>query len=256
MQARIRTFVVASATLMAVAIAAATANNQQAAHAVVESFRLSRGQGRSGVTLQLLLDARFTAAARHELWGNGGWSFVLSPTSALHQQLTAVPPAHGRLVLTSGSGKTLAARDLEEVLATLESWSRSDADAGNRLFLVTEDFSREAGSYNGLRTTLLQVSDSSLDDVRALNLTSQQEQPIRLWKTLKASWQIARTGDGHAEILSVSCHPNPDDKDKDVHFVIDYTRYRLDGSRWVASRRQVDGFWESDGEFPDRSEFR
>lgn len=251
MQVGIRTFVVAMAVAIVAAVAAA--DGQRATYALAERFQLPAGSARGGATLQLLLDARLTGPVREQLWVKGGWSFALEQGSTLYQQLSAVAPLHARLVLKDDSGRTLAERELEELLAKLEVWDPSDA--GSRLFLVTEDFSREAGSYNGLRTTLLRVSDSSLDDVRALDPASRQEAPIRLWKTLKASWRIARSGDGQPEILSVSCHPKPDGG-RDVQFVIDYTRYRLDGSRWVASRRQADGFWESDGDFPDRSEFR
>jgi len=246
MQAKIHAVLVACGTLAAVA--ASARDLQRSAYVVVESFPLPHLSSRiESAVLQLLLDQRLTVSVRQELWGKGGWPVALAPASLLHKQLSAVPPAKARLIVKDSKGRLLAHRDLQAVLAALAAWSPSASD--EQLFLLTEDFSTEAGSYNGLRTTLLQVGDSSLHDVRALNTTSRQEESILLWKSLKSDWRMTRRED-QRESLAVSCHPT-----REGQFMVEYARYSLEGGRWLSYRREVDGFWESDAPFPNRSEF-
>ena len=136
---------------------------------------------------------------------------------------------------------------LETPLAKIEAWNPSSGD--NYLFLLTEDHSAGAGSYNGLATNLLQISDGAFHYVKATNATSHQERPIRLLKSLKSDWRIA-SPENETEILMASCLPRDNGS-----FVIDYTRYRIDGTQWFEYKREVDGFGESDRSFPERSAF-
>lgn len=198
-------------------------------------------------TLQLLLDNRLSESVRQELWGKGDWSSVLSPDSKLYKEFSAQPPGKAKLRIVDSKGRLVANRDLESPLAKVEAWD--PASRRNQLYLLTQDYSAGAGSYNGPGTILLQVSDAAFHDVKALNAESHKENSIRLVKSLKSDWRITMR-DNKGEILSVACYPNSEGK-----FVIDHIRYRLDGTRWLEYKRQISGVWESDEPFPPRSTF-
>ena len=93
------------------------------------------------------------------------------------------------------------------------------------------------------------IADAAFYEVKALDMESRRQRPIRLVKSLKSDWRIVER-EGRPEILSVSCHPSAKGK-----FVIDYSRYSFDGTQWVEYKREVDGFWESDQPFPESPVF-
>jgi hypothetical protein len=233
------------ATLCAARPAAGLAMEGQ--YVVAQEFSLHQKENGIEGTLCLSMDKRLTPKVQEELWGHGEWSFVFTPESSLYRDFSSLPPAKARLSIADLTGKIVAQRDLDRALARLE--PLNPAGRSNRLFLVAQDYSGGLGSYSGPVTTLLMVSDSVFHDVKALNAESHQWEQIRLMKSLKSDWRIAKSG-AEPEILSVSCHP------KGVsHFAVDYTTYTFDGSTWVERKRETDGFWESDDPFPKRSAF-
>ncbi|HET6841648.1 MAG TPA: hypothetical protein VFK06_08160 [Candidatus Angelobacter sp.] len=217
------------------------------AYTVAQTFALSRDANGMNGKMELLLDSRLTPAVRKLMWGTGDWSFVLSPESELFREFSATPPAHARLVVTDNSEKVIADRTLDTALAEMKEWS--PASGPNREYLLTVDHSSGAGSYNGLATTVIRVSQSSLHDVESVDVASQKQELIRLSKTLKSDWRIDSSS-GVTNILFVSCHPGKADG-----FVIDYVRYEWNGSAWLKYVRKAPGVWESDGPFPARSAF-
>jgi len=219
---------------------------QESAYSVVQTLALHQKPNGTEGKLQLLMDKRLTESVREKLWEKGDWSFVFPPESSTYKEFSSRPPVKSRLVIRNDKGKVIAERGLETPMAKLEPWNPSSDS--NQFFLLTEDYSSGAGSYNGPGTSLLQISDAAFHDVKA-DTASGQEQPIRLVKSLKSDWQIV-SRDNAGEILSVSCRPK-----SDGNFVIGYTRYSFDGNQWRKYKREVDGFWESDDPFPDRSAF-
>jgi hypothetical protein len=232
---------------LVILLAAGTASGQTALSRYVTAQNFALGQTENAIegTLELSLDGRLSRSVRDELWGKGDWSFVLSPDSSLYREFSKRPPAKARLSIADATGKVVAVRDLQTALAKLQRWGT--ATGGNRLFLLTQDYSAGFGSYSGLGTTLLMVSGPAFRDVKALNEQSHQEEEIRLTKSLKADWRITQQGE-HTEILSVSCHPASLSR-----FVVDYVRYSTDGERWLVFKREADGVWESGDPFPKRS---
>jgi len=230
-----------------IAVAADKNADREQGYSVAQSLAIHQVPNGVEGELQVLVDKRLTGSVWEKLWGNGDWSFVFPPDSDVHKEFSAHPPLKSRLCIKDRAGKMVAERHLETALAKLESWNV--ASEANQLFLLTEDYTAGAGSYNGLGTTLLMVSDSSLQDVKALNTASHEEEPIRLVKSLKSDWRITSRNSG-GEILSFACHPK-----SDGNFVIDYVRYSSDGTRWLEHKRESDGFWESDQPFPERSAF-
>jgi hypothetical protein len=230
------------ATLSAVL---ATANStQKQVYDVAQTFVLQRIANGVDGTLELLLDNRLSGSVRRELWGKGEWSFAPHPLSKVYKEFSMIPPGKAKLTIRDYERKPIAGRDLETPLAKLEPWNSSAVT--NQLFLVTEDDSAGFGSYNGLVTTLLQVSDGAFRDVTGLNTDSKQVEPIRLVMSIKSDWRR----ENGAEILTVSCHAK-----NNGDFIIEYARYSFDGARWLEYTRKVDGLWESDEPFPERSAF-
>lgn len=154
-------------------------------------------------TLQVLIDIRLSESVQKELWGNGDWSFVFPSDSNLYKDLANHPPIKSRLRLMDSEGKLVAKRDLERPLAKLQVLNPT-VEAG-QFFLLTQDYSVGFGSYNGLITTVLRVTDATLQEINALNIVSRQKEPIRMMKSLKSDWRAIQL-EGVPEILSVSCH--------------------------------------------------
>jgi hypothetical protein len=232
------------------AFLAALFGNAQAPEQYVTAQSLVLHQKGNGVdgTLQLMLDKRLTTSAQETLWGKGEWDFALSPESSLYKEFSNRPPVKSKLCIRNSMGKIVVERDLETPQAKLEAWKPSGQ--AEQLFLLTQDNSSGAGSYSGLGTTILTVSDATFHEVNALDARTHREEPIRLMKALKSDWRITQQGD-KPEILSVSSHP----KDADGNFVTVCIRYSLDQGRWIKYSQERDGIWESDEPFPEMSAF-
>ncbi len=198
----------------------------------------------------MLLDSRLTDSVREQMWGQGDWSIVFPPESQIFKAFTLLAPGNAKIEIRTSAGKLVATRALEVPLAKLEEWSPDGKP--NRGYLLTQDFSIGMGSYNGPGTSLIQIVGASFHDVTALNAATQKEEPIHLAKTLKQDWRFTSGRNGN-EILAVSCHPEFGGKGDS--FVVDYTRYFFNRTRWIKYMRQENGFWESDQSFPPRSAF-
>lgn len=219
------------------------ARPQESPHAVVQSFDVGVADNGERVALLLRLDGRLADAARRRaLWGKGDWAFVLPEASEPYRAFESHPPLKAHLSVVRGAA-TLDDRALDVALASLQ--SLRGADDGS--FLLTQDHSSGAGSYGGLVTTVVRVSNDSIQDVVALDVRTGQVRRIVLAKALKSDWRVS--GDGR-EILSVACRV-----DEGNGFVVEYAKYSWAGSRWERHARTEKGYWESDQVFPDGSVF-
>ena len=216
-------------------------------YAIAQTFALRQEGKGAGANLQLLMDARLSKSLQKDLWGKGDWSFVFPPDSDAYREFSQHPPVKSKLQIVNSAGRMVAERELETPLAKLQAWGPT-TESG-QLFLLTQDYSTGAGSYNGPGTSLIMIADAAFYEVKALDMESRRQRPIRLVKSLKSDWRIVER-EGRPEILSVSCHPSAKGK-----FVIDYSRYSFDGTQWVEYKREVDGFWESDQPFPESPVF-
>ncbi|MFZ0961482.1 MAG: hypothetical protein WAO35_11315 [Terriglobia bacterium] len=233
------------ATLPAMTSSAVDSNHP--AYALAQRFTLQQKTDGANGVLGLLMDARLTASVQEELWGEGDWSLVLSPSDNLFKEFSSLPPGSAKLTIRDHDGKLVAQRSLEKPLAKLQEWNT--AHSGNREFLLTVAYSAGWGSYNGPITTLLQISNGTFHDVEAWNGKTGLAEPIHMMRSLKSDWKITKSEKGE-EILTLSCHPKNDD-----NFVLDYSRYSFNGARWLEYKRQDKGFWESDEGFPPRAAF-
>jgi len=215
-------------------------------YAIAQAFKLRQEVKGAGASLQLLMDARLSESLQKDLWGKGDWSFVFPADSDPYREFSHHPPVKSKLEIVNSAGRIVAERELETPLAKLEAWNPTES---GQLFLLTQDYSAGFGSYNGLATSLIMIADAAFHEVKALDMESRRQNPMRLVKSLKSDWRIVER-EGRPEILSVSCHPSLNGK-----FVIDYSRYSFDGNQWAEHKRQVDGFWESDEPFPESRAF-
>lgn len=229
------------------AIACHAADKKQPAYATVQEFRLTQKQNGTDGKIELLMDARLTPAVREQMWGKGEWSQVLSPETALFKEFKASPPRKAKLRIKNEAGRVVAERSLDRPLAELKECAAGGC--GGAEYFLTVDFTAGFGSYSGLGTTLLQISKGTLQDAKAIHVSTHRQEPIRLAKTLKSDWRIA-TGNQGTEILALSSHPGSDGA-----FVTEYVRYRFDGGQWLKYERHEVGMWESDQPFPPRSAF-
>jgi hypothetical protein len=227
-------------------IACHAVDKRQQAYTVAQEFGLTQKQHGTRGRIELLLDSRLTPLVRKQLWGKGDWSLALPHESELFKEFTALPPRNAMLRIQDNSGKIVVERPLDGPLAELREWA---SHGGKRGYLLTVDYSAGFGSYSGLVTTMLLVSNGTLNDAGATNVSTHQQGPIRLTKALKSDWRIESSSAG-TEILALSSHPGSNGS-----FVSDYVRYRFDGSQWLEYRRQEAGLWESDQPFPPRSAF-
>ncbi|MFZ1682620.1 MAG: hypothetical protein WAU88_00685 [Candidatus Zixiibacteriota bacterium] len=233
---------------VSVAFLVSTAAFSTPSYISVTTIPVSGVNGLKSASLQLWLDFRLNDSLQTAMWGIGEWSFVLPEESELYSQFQKLAPGNARLTLTDSAGKVIFSRDLETPLARLESWkTRPDT---THLLLLTQDYSIGVGSYRGLVTTLVRVSDSIIEDVKALDISSHKEEPIQLVKAGKSDWLQS----SDSEFLSVSCHPKSWGSN-DSTFVTEYTRYSYDGLRWLKATKIKEGHWETGDTFPDRSAF-
>lgn len=179
--------------------------------------------------LTLSLDSRITPAIVDRDWGSG------SPHSE--------PPAV--LELRGCQGQLLNRLVLEGPLARLESSPVRGAPAPT--YLVSVDLTAEAGSYNGPLTIPIEVAHNRLRRATARTPEGRTE-PIRLALTGKAAWKRDPVGKVD-DFLSVSSQP------RDGGFVTTYRRYHPTPKGWKVTSRSEEGLWESDGEFPKKSQF-
>ncbi|OWQ85480.1 hypothetical protein CDN98_16290 [Roseateles terrae] len=165
------------------------------------------------------------------------------------------PPAS--LQLVGCDGHVLSQLPLSAPLAQLD--PRPLRGAPHPTFLVSADFTQEAGSYNGPVTTAVEVVSNRLQVAMAHPVKANAEAegkdkgkgkplPIQLAQTLKAAWQRVE-GPSADALLVVRSQPSGGD------FRTTYSRYEVVGKAWRVTSRSEPGLWESEGDFPAVSSF-
>jgi hypothetical protein len=155
------------------------------------------------------------------------------------------------VVLEDDRGNELDSREMEEPIATLKP---SSLAGEGPIFLLTVDYSIGMGSYNGPITFLLAISGIRLKILEFVNSESKKQQQFRMMDSLKNAWKILDS----KTILEVSCHPdfdNPKNSRDNLEFAVDYYRFSFQEGNWVEYLKTVSGFWENEGDFPNRKFF-
>jgi hypothetical protein len=195
-------------------------------------------------TLELLLDARLTAAMR-----SAGGAALDAPDAAEFRPALR----NARLVLVDGrSSRALQVKTFERPLASIETAAlRGD---GRHSFLLTVDYSATIGADNGPVTWVLEPRGGSWEFVDA------QEEDAAAWERLvvastgRAAWKFAPHGEAR-DILAVACLRDVGRASADPAWVTTFERYSFAGTRWVRYERvRPDSCWEGE-DFPAEAEF-
>jgi hypothetical protein len=197
--------------------------------------------------LEVLTDARLSQNLKREMWGVGDWPFVLPQNDPRSKVFAKQPPLNATLRVLDRQSHVVDTKKLEMPLARI---SEEQIQGQHPTFMVTVDYSVGFGSYAGLSTFLLDITDGKLAWASAMDLASETTVPILLAKTLKSDWKVIPFGP-NKDILRVYCQPG----DGADEFVVGYVRYRFDGQRWIRYERTQAGFWESDNPFPPPDAF-
>ncbi|UZE29912.1 hypothetical protein [Pseudomonas asplenii] len=215
---------------------------------VPEGYRLAQQMSTGdGGELELLEDARISADLHQSLWGNGSaFDEDAFDDEALAKDVANRPIVEARLRLLSASGEEVESVGLAYPLATLE--KASMAGMPSPAFFLTVDQTAPMGSYSGPATQILMPALHKLQPMQS-QAADGTLKPLFLAQTGKAAWQAS---DALPEILQVSSSP-ADDESED--FVTVYRTYRLKGDVWQFSSREENSYWESEGDFPQRSAF-
>jgi hypothetical protein len=110
--------------------------------------------------------------------------------------------------------------------------------------------------YYGPTTTFLEIVGERLHFVRAFDDETHRLERIVLLKSLRTTWAVlpSRTGRG-CDIFYVECLRG-ELVDAADELVIVFTRYSVEGGRWVAHSKRKPGLAEfPDGKLPPRSDF-
>lgn len=239
----------ATLLLLAFIFLAATSVEAQQARQFTVSQKLELTQRVDGVdgSLLVLSDARLTSQLRKKMWGEGDWGFVISESDPLYKVFSANPPRNAILRLVDIHGHKLAEQKLERPIASVDHARLQD---DKPTFLVTVDYSIGFGSYAGLTTLLLDVSNAEFHWLEAKNADTGEIGLIRLPKTLKSDWRFSPSG-AQQDILYIACRPAANGD-----FVVVHARYHFDGHGWIRYEKTKNGFWESgDGPFPKLDRF-
>ena len=197
--------------------------------------------------LEVLTDARLSQNLRKEMWGVGDWPFVLPQNDPRRKVFSRQPPLNAVVRIVDRQSHVVEARTLERPLARI---AEEKMQGHHPTFMVTVDYSVGFGSYAGLSTFLLDISDGKLVWASAIDRASETTMPILLSRTLKSEWKVVPFGP-NKDILRVYCQPGGDAD----QFVVGYVRYRFDGQRWIRYERIEAGFWEADTPFPSSEAF-
>jgi len=131
-------------------------NEDMPSYTIVQSYALNQKTNGINGRLLLLMDERFTPDIRERLWGIAEWRWILPPSSELFSDLSSLPPGNARVEIRNDLDKTIAVRTINKPLAKLKKLASANG-ANADYYLLSVDYSTEAGSYNGPATTLFKV---------------------------------------------------------------------------------------------------
>jgi hypothetical protein len=224
---------------------------QQPDYVVSQRLRLTVPANGVNGWLEVLTDSRLTPKLQKEMWGVGDWSFVYPETDPAYVEFKVKPPRNAQLRISSDDVRQQGvAFPLERPLARV---TKAQLIDGKSSFLVAVDYSIGFGSYAGVTTQILDVSEGQFRWILATNVNTKEVQPIRLPETLKSAWRLVQHRQ-NKDILWVYCRPAKVAV-AGREFVTGYVRYRFDGQHWVKYERLQNRMWESDEPFPAVSSF-
>ncbi len=164
-----------------------------------------------------------------------------NPTRSLKFLNLPVKPALVALVSYehSKAHHTVQLLPLEKTYANIK--EKNIGNASKRVFLVTQDFGIEFGSYNGPITQILELDAHSIAWAKAFDKKSHKTVQISLMRSLKSAWNFDPNNLNN-DILVVHCRPDGSFEE----FATYYSRYHYDGLHWTLFSRSEPFFWEAE----------
>ena len=108
-----------------------------------------------------------------------------------------------------------------------------------RIFLITQNFKSEFGSYNGPITQLLEIHENSIAWASAFAKNSRKSDQIILTRSLKSAWNFDRKTN---DILQVRCLPN----ESFDGFITYFSRFHFGKQGWILTTRNEPILWEAE----------
>jgi len=165
----------------------------------------------------------------------------------------ALAPKVALLQLVSSHNQVLQKLLLEKPIAEIKTADFSDI--GNRLILVTQDFSADFGSYSGPISKILEISNDTLHWAEAWSAQNKSTK-ISLLRSLKTAWSFAPSKNGKSkDILKVSCRFDPGSEGE---FKTVFSRFHREKTGWQVTERSKPILWERENDssaLPNLKEF-
>lgn len=121
-------------------------------------------------------------------------------------------------------------------------------------YLVTVDLECGMGSYCGPETMLIEIKHGKFVHTQPVEGKNGKRDRLWLGQSLKNAWKLVPSINGQGqEIEQIQSYQNFKSSQSD--FVIAYSSYRYEHGNWHRYTRKKTGFWENEGEWPERSEF-
>ena len=151
------------------------------------------------------------------------------------------------LQIIDSKNKIIDSKKLEYPIA----WVEKKIYDGTTFYFLTIDEYTGMGSYSGKRTLLFQVKNGKIIWQRYYDKKTKKDKDIVLYSALKSAWKEVPINK-NIGFNQIYCKPN---FDKDGEFTLAYVRYVYENGIWERFENTVVGYWESDHDFPDYSEF-
>jgi len=227
-----------------------------AEYAVYQSIPLNPTENGIEGSLQILQDKRVTPEYR-KTWGmSANPQSALGEDAPLVQSIKARPLQDGHLRLVGVDGRKIVDEALEAPLGEVKEVFLYGTKFPT--YLVSVDLGIGFGSYAGPATMLVEIRKGKLLHIQAAEHAGGERDRLWLGESGKSAWRIVPASSGKGkEIQQMQCHPNfanPNWEDTN-EFVVIYSTYRFTHGKWHRASREKIGFWENEGEWPNRSEF-
>lgn len=126
--------------------------------------------------------------------------------------------------------------------------------SGKPTYLVAATLAPAPEMSYKARLILVEVSRGKLHQLEAVDPDTGEREPITLFRSQKASWDLGPVDDGKGyTICRVVCTSSGDGKKKSS--TITYTSFCFDGSDWIKATREEKGLWDTGQGFPEYSKF-
>jgi hypothetical protein len=227
-----------------------------AGYVVFQTVALDARESGIDGALEVLQDARLTDKFR-EAWGaSSDFAMVLKEDDPLFISAAHDPLKSGRLRLVDNSGHVLS----EEVFTVPLGKIDIEHLYGTKFpsYLVSIDYGRGYGSHSGPVTKIVEIRKGKLETVQVRDAETGKVAPLKFGWAVRDGWQIVPNGKGGKEIETLSSDPDPATMrlDSNPTMRVRYARYFFAGGQWHMRYHYVEGYWEGEGDWPNRAAFR